>query len=306
MTSQRGVRKIVKELGCELVEVVAVDSWEAIVMLARTEGGIDNGEKLVRYHRLDYEARKEAGDVQACMYQDDSVQLWQVIVEHGKRVWNQFHAKEFDGSGYIYQLRLDSSGGMEGMYQVLKKAGLIMATIIAGQVVRYRYHEKVDLKGNPVEYEFVNFCEKKVEGVIVVPKSGGVGGVKVKKHYAWQLWIEMLEHRMDERANWIRRRAMEIGVNLNEVHYNAGIEVIRDKWNKELLVHSKPFRNMCLMYLSELHSELVRKYVQGEIGMRSQLKKNPVMLDGHLVEYEMSKNTGEGPKVESLEYEDAL
>ena len=40
--------------------------------------------------------------------------------------------------------------------------------------------------------------------------------------------------------------------------------------------------------------------------MRSQLIVNPVMLDGHLVEYKMSKNTGEGPKVESLEYEDAL
>jgi len=306
----RGVKKIVREIEFD-AEIGAIDAWMAIQMLADSKDGFDKGQKLVRYHRHNYKELKEDGDVHGWMMQDEPVELWKVIVEHSKTLWAQLHRRIDRGDGYdeiIYHMRCDETDGMEGMLKELEIAGKIQAAVIAGQVIRWIHNGELDMRGQPIEYEFVNICEKKVVVKIAVAKDAkrNIGNVyEVERDYAWQVVIGMLESRMDEREQWIRARAVELCINLNEMQSVPGHEALRIKWNKELVMHGKS-KNLCVSYLGGLHSELVGKYIRGEIGVVWVDAPNGMRHgrlhthDGVPVTHLMSKNTGEGPKVEPV------
>jgi len=304
--ARRGVKKIVRELDPnEELDLAAAAAWEVMRLLVETVGGFDNGEKLVRYRRLNYQQLKDSGNVEACAKQDEAVELWKVIVEQGKTVWRMLHRVDQEDDYHFACIRLDEEETIDQMIGQLHETAIVQACVIAGQVQRFMHAGELDLQGKRVQYEYVNFCEKKVQVIIVSAKDPWKRGprsyIEIRKKYGWQHATELLEQRVEWKANWIRVRAAEMGLMLEHVNPDARLESMRLRWNVELACHGKRFKNLCAVYLSALASDRVSNYCTGQIGPLSERIPNPKMLDGNLVEWRMCKNHGEGPKVEPVD-----
>jgi len=300
MANQVGARPVVKmSVVGESIEAKTDKLWDLMMKLSGSPGGVDRSQLWVKYRAANYVKTYDENGVKV---EEPSWPLWMIIVDLLNGLWLMMHT-----NGEV-QMRicvtLDERDTMEDHWRYLDCNGKMLAVLTVGQLLRREHHGESGYNGDPIHYEYVNFLEKKIYMDMWFYRTYyGREQYKIvlRKEYAWQHVIGILENRMEERMRTILLNAKELGVDIFGAQVEGQTEFIRVEWLKERLIYEKQWKCKYCLYLSMLQSNLVQDFVCEDNARAHRIAGLDVPhrrdANGAVLSYKPSRNHGDGPKV---------